>query len=83
MRPLQTLRYALNDPLEAKLPHIAVPVLVLRGAEDALVPQRWAEEVAALLPRGELRVIPGGAHVLNYDSAGAAAAEIEEFVTRA
>lgn len=80
VRPVQTLRYALNDPLERKLPRIEVPVLVLRGARDALVPQRWAEEVAALLPRGELRVVPGGAHVLNYDSAAAVAAEIGTFL---
>lgn len=71
VRPLQTLRYALDDPLEEKLPRIEVPVLVLRGSEDAIVPQRWAEEVASLLPRGKLRVVPGGAHVLNYDSAAA------------
>ncbi|HEX2296707.1 MAG TPA: alpha/beta hydrolase, partial [Actinomycetota bacterium] len=76
-RPLQTLRYALRDPLEAKLPRIAAPILVLRGENDAIVPQRWAEEVASLLPRGELRVVPGGAHVLNYDSAASVAAIVE------
>lgn len=79
-RPLQTLRYALDDPIEAKLPRIDVPVLVLRGDADAIVPQRWAEEVATLLPRGELRVVPGGAHVLNYDSAAAVATLTEQFV---
>jgi 2-hydroxy-6-oxonona-2,4-dienedioate hydrolase len=71
VRPLQTFRYALDDPVEAKLPRVDVPVLVLRGDADRIVPQRWAEEVARLLPRGELRAIPGGAHVLNYDSAPA------------
>lgn len=79
-RPLQTFRYALNDPIDAKLPRIEAPVLVLRGDRDAIVPQRWAEEVARLLPRGELAVIEGGAHVLNYDSAAAVAAATEAFV---
>lgn len=77
VRPLQTLRYALDDPLEAKLPHVDVPVLVVRGDGDAIVPQSWAEEVARLLPLGELVVVPGGAHVLNYDAAGAVADLLE------
>lgn len=81
-RPLQTLRDALHDPVEAKLPRVDVPVLVMRGENDAITPQRWAEEVAALLPRGELRVVPGGAHVLNFDSATPVAAAIEDFVVR-
>lgn len=39
---------------------------MVRGSRDPIVPQRWAEEVARLLPRGRLEVIPGGPHVVNY-----------------
>lgn len=63
---LRSFRYALAHAIEERLPEIRVPVLVVRGSRDPIVPQRWAEEVARLLPRGSLKVIPGGAHALNY-----------------
>jgi 2-hydroxy-6-oxonona-2,4-dienedioate hydrolase len=51
-----------------KLPHIQAPTMVIRGAKDPLVPQEWAEAAACLLPLGELCVIPGAGHVLNYSA---------------
>lgn len=65
-RALQTFRYALRDRIEAKLPLIQAPTLVVRGSEDCIVPQRWAEEAAGLLRNGRLVVIPGGPHVVNF-----------------
>ena len=65
-RVVQTVRMALKDRIEDKLPHIVAPSLVIRGEHDPIVPQRWAEEVCRLLPHGQLAVIPGGAHTLNY-----------------
>ena len=59
---------ALRDAIEEKLPHVRAPVLVVRGERDAIVPQRWAEEVTALLPRGRLVVLPGAAHNVTYDA---------------
>ena len=67
-RTWRTLRHGLRDPLEEKLPRIHLPVLVVRGARDPIVPQTWAEEVARLLPCGRLVVIPGGAHTVNYSA---------------
>ena len=45
---------------------IVAPTLVVRGGNDPLVPQRWAEELVRRLPRGELRVLPGLGHTINY-----------------
>ncbi len=66
LRSLATIKMVMRDRIEEKLPHIPMPTLVVRGANDPIVPQRWAEEVVALLPRGELKVIPGAAHTLNF-----------------
>lgn len=63
-----TLRHALRDPVEEKLPHVQAPALVVRGGRDPLVPRRWAEEVAALLPRGRFETIPGAPHAVNYSA---------------
>ena len=67
-RFVRTFGYALEDRIEDKLPHVRVPALVVRGGLDTIVPQRWAEEVTRLLPRGRLVVIPGAAHTVNYNA---------------
>ncbi|HSK99505.1 MAG TPA: alpha/beta hydrolase [Rubrobacteraceae bacterium] len=65
-RLLGTVRYMLEDRIEEKLPRVRVPALVVRGARDPIVPQRWAEEVSALLPGGRLVVVPGAGHTMTY-----------------
>jgi pimeloyl-ACP methyl ester carboxylesterase len=68
-RPLRTLRTAramVADRIEEKLPLVTAPVLVVRGRDDRICPQPWAEEVARLA-RGRLEVLPGG-HALNFTS---------------
>jgi pimeloyl-ACP methyl ester carboxylesterase len=68
-RTWRTLQYGLGDPLEAKLPCMRVPVLVVRGARDPISTGEWCAEIARLLPHGRLVTIPGGAHTVNYSSA--------------
>ncbi|AHJ30491.1 alpha/beta hydrolase [Nodularia spumigena CS-584] len=65
-RLVRTVQIALADRIEEKLPYMHVPTLVVRGKEDPVVPQQWAEEVVHLLPNARLAVIPGGGHTLNY-----------------
>lgn len=65
-RSLRTFRSSLEDRIEEKLPYVRVPALVVRGSRDPIVPQRWAEEVAHLLPEGRLAVIPGAPHTINF-----------------
>lgn len=52
--------------MSAHLRGIRAPTLGVRGARDPIVPQRWAEEAARLLPRGRLVVIPGAAHSITF-----------------
>lgn len=81
-RVLQTLRHAVADPVEHKLPLIACPVLVIRGGRDPIVPQRWVERAVRLIARGRLIVIPHAAHAVNFNSPEALAAEVLRFVGR-
>jgi pimeloyl-ACP methyl ester carboxylesterase len=81
-RTLATLRSSLRDPVERHLPHIQAPALVVRGTRDFVVSQQWAEEVARLLPRGELVVLQGAAHDVNYNSAADLAKVIHDFITQ-
>lgn len=80
MKPIQLRDYAdagplravgafaamLQDHIEEKLPRVQVPTLVARGSHDSLATQRWAEEMARLLPQGRLVVIPGAPHAANF-----------------
>jgi 2-hydroxy-6-oxonona-2,4-dienedioate hydrolase len=80
-RLAQTFRYALEDRIEEKLPHIRVPALVVRGSKDPIVPQRWAEEAARLLPMGRLVVVPGAPHTLVYDAPSELARVVRPFLS--
>jgi 2-hydroxy-6-oxonona-2,4-dienedioate hydrolase len=79
-RVIQTIQIALNDRIEDKLPHIGAPTLVVRGEDDVLVSQRWAEDVCRLLPHGELAVVPGTAHTMNYTSPDVFVSAIRPFL---
>lgn len=68
MKLAKTFRYALEDCIEEKPPCVQVPALVVRGSEDPIVPQRWAEEETRSLPMGHLGVIPGAPHTVVYDA---------------
>jgi pimeloyl-ACP methyl ester carboxylesterase len=89
LRLLTTLRYALADRIEEKLPDITAPTVVVCGAHDPVVTMAWAAEAARLVgvsSRGAigatLSVVPTGAHALPYDDPTAFAALIESFVER-
>jgi pimeloyl-ACP methyl ester carboxylesterase len=72
-RTVGTMRLALDDRIEQKLPHVNTPTLIVRGEEDPIAPQRWCEELARRAPHGRLAVIPRAPHAANYDAPGALA----------
>jgi 2-hydroxy-6-oxonona-2,4-dienedioate hydrolase len=80
-RTIHTMRYALQDVIESKLPQVQVPSLVVRGARDPMVSPQWAEAVARMLPRGRLVVIPGAAHAVPYSASVELVQAIEAFLT--
>ena len=58
-------RGAMRDRADARplLPDISVPVLVVRGEDDAVVPLEEAKAVAAAVPNGELIRLDGTGHL--------------------
>ena len=64
------------------LPTIAVPTLVLVGAEDALTPPAEAATMAAAIPKARLDVIPGAGHLANLESPAAVNAALRAFLAR-
>ncbi|MEU0671053.1 alpha/beta hydrolase [Streptomyces lavendulocolor] len=71
---------SLRDRIEDKLPHVCVPTLVVRGADDRLVSQEWAEEVTRLLPAGRLAVVPDAGHMVPYRQPHELAGLVSDFL---
>ncbi|MEU6669093.1 alpha/beta hydrolase [Streptomyces sp. NPDC046727] len=73
---------SLRDRIEDKLPHVVMPTLVVRGAQDRMVPQEWAEEATRLLPAGRLAVVENSGHMVPYRQAQALAGLVTDFLAR-
>jgi pimeloyl-ACP methyl ester carboxylesterase len=58
---LRAGRAAVAEPVRDRLEQLAAPALIVRGADDPVVPQDWAEQ-AARHARAPLEVIPGAGH---------------------
>jgi 2-hydroxy-6-oxonona-2,4-dienedioate hydrolase len=82
LRALLTFHYSLKDHIEDHLPHINVPVLVVRGECDPICRADWAERLTQLLPRGRLVQIPKVAHTLVYTAPVELAAVTRSFLAR-
>jgi 2-hydroxy-6-oxonona-2,4-dienedioate hydrolase len=79
-RVLRTFHYSLKDHIEDHLPHIEVPVLIVRGQRDPICGADWAERLTRLLPRGRLVEIPRAAHTLVYTAPADLAAVTRSFL---
>ena len=63
--PLNAATRALYEfNLSSDLPRVAVPTLVVAGAEDVLTRPQGMEEIAALIPGAEYRLIPKSGHMI-------------------
>jgi pimeloyl-ACP methyl ester carboxylesterase len=81
-RIIGTVRVMMRDRIEQRLPHIKAPTLVVRGSYDVVTPARWAAEMVALLPRGELMTLPQGTHTLHYVYPWSYGRAIRPFIAR-
>ena len=77
--PLTAATRSLYDfNLSNDLPRIAVPTLVIAGQEDTLTRPQGMEEIAALIPGAEYRLIP---QRRTHDPGGAAE-QLDALLTR-
>jgi len=65
---IRTLRMAIDDPQPERLPRIEVPVILVGGEHDPIVPREWVEEMARHLPCGRAVIIPNAPHAINFTS---------------
>ncbi len=66
-RLLRSFVFQITDRIEAKMPAIRAPVLIIRGEFDPIANQAFCEMLARLAPAGDrVTVVPGVAHTLVF-----------------
>ena len=66
--------------LRARLPEIAVPVLVVCGAADWICPPSQSRLIAEAVPRAELFMVEGANHAVHVEARDAVVARIRQFL---
>lgn len=79
-RCLRTLRHALADPVERKLPQLACPVLVISGGRDPIVPQPWVDRLVRMIPDARSVAVSMAAHAVNFNSPDILSEEVLNFM---
>ncbi len=63
-----------------RLHRIKAPTLVLTGTEDNIVPPKYSEQIASLIPNAKLVRIEGGSHALNIEMRSRFNKEVLDFL---
>jgi pimeloyl-ACP methyl ester carboxylesterase len=77
---LRMLRSAGEHSAADLLSQVDVPALVIAGDRDSFTPPRYAEEMAAALPLGELLMVAGGTHVVPLERRELVSERVEKFL---
>ena len=68
-RLIPELRFMLSDRVEDKLVRIKKPVVIIRGENDAIVPQRWFSRAGELAGADTAVVVPRAGHAVHHSAA--------------
>lgn len=63
---MQTSRRMMQYDITKKLHRVSSETLVVRGSQDTIVSQKWAETVLELLPRAQFALVVGAPHNVNH-----------------
>ena len=77
---VEGLEYLLASDVRERVPSIDIPVLLLHGAEDRIIPPSAAERLHDHLPDSRLQVFENGGHALPAHHFGEVMDEISRFL---
>jgi pimeloyl-ACP methyl ester carboxylesterase len=80
-RALDSMRSG-QDATDSLLPGLRMPVLIVWGAEDRIIPFSQGETMHRLVPQSELDVFPGCGHMAPTQCASRIGPKVVEFVER-
>ena len=73
-------RFMRDYPIERALPRITAPVMLVRGENDTMAPQRWIDEAARLLRTARVAVIPRAGHAVQFSAPDETVRAIQPFL---
>ena len=79
-RIVASLRLGWAHRIEAVLPEVRAPAVVVRGSQDPLVSREWAREAAALMPNARALEIGGAIRAVGQSAPEALARIVDEHV---
>ncbi|MCG2621497.1 alpha/beta fold hydrolase [Arthrobacter sp. I2-34] len=79
---LANAEYMIGHRLEERLPLVRVPVVLVRGEHDPIVPRSWLTELAAAGTTAVAVEVPGEAHAAMYRNPAAVARHCRELAAR-
>jgi pimeloyl-ACP methyl ester carboxylesterase len=62
------------------LHRIKAPTMVLTGTEDNIIPPKYSEQIASLIPNAKLVKVEGGSHALNIEMRSRFNKEVLDFL---
>ncbi len=65
---------------QLRLGSVRSPTLIIHGSDDRVVPVRYGEELARLIPGADLVVLPGAGHMYLTDATAAAGSAVLSFL---
>jgi 2-hydroxy-6-oxonona-2,4-dienedioate hydrolase len=80
VQAFETAHQMMVYKLRAVLPLIKAKTLVIRGANDFLVSQKWVEEISDTIPNARLDVVENGPHNINFSTPEKFAPALLEFL---
>jgi pimeloyl-ACP methyl ester carboxylesterase len=80
-RALDSMRTG-QEATDTLLPELKMPLLIVGGAEDRIIPLSQGETMHRLVPRAELDVFPGCGHMAPTQCAARIGPKVIEFVKR-
>ncbi len=80
-RSLRLLHYAIHDRIEARLPLLSLPTLLISGIGDTIAPVSWTALAATLLPQAELLTIIGHIHDVHFTAPTETSQAIHSFLS--
>ena len=80
LRIVAAFRFGWAHRIEATLPEVAAPAVVVRGSRDPLVSRAWAREAAALMPNARALEIGRASRAIGQSAPEALARIVDEHV---
>jgi pimeloyl-ACP methyl ester carboxylesterase len=71
-----------KDVTDAELPHLKMPVLIVWGAEDHIVPLADGQKMHQLIPQSQLDIVPGCGHLAPVQCPYAVGPKVQAFLSK-